>query len=215
MKKNINQVSQLGQDQFVLETLKYKTNGYFVEFGAMDGVYCSNTYLLEKDYGWDGILIEPNPELWEKGTKNRACKFLNACVSNKEETVDFLITDDPVYSSISSYSQNDYNAFQRQSGTMVELPAYTLRHVLDTLSDRKHIDYMSIDTEGNEYEILERYFRDNMDKRYTIDIFTVEHNFNPNRDRIRNLMLSQDYKLVHEDISRWDWYFVSRRIINS
>ncbi|MEA2989895.1 MAG: hypothetical protein QOG83_2606 [Alphaproteobacteria bacterium] len=38
-----------------------KTSGYFVEFGATDGSNLSNTYLLERDFGWHGILAEPNP----------------------------------------------------------------------------------------------------------------------------------------------------------
>ena len=42
--------SQLFQDLFVLNTLDEKRNGYFVEFGAADGVYLSNSFLLEHDY---------------------------------------------------------------------------------------------------------------------------------------------------------------------
>ena len=45
--------SQLGQDLFVLNELKYKKNGYFVEFGAGNGKHLSNTYLLEKKYSFD------------------------------------------------------------------------------------------------------------------------------------------------------------------
>ncbi len=57
--KNIK--SQIHQDIFVLYTLSWKRNGFFVEFGATNGVFLSNTYLLEKNFGWKGILSEPNP----------------------------------------------------------------------------------------------------------------------------------------------------------
>src|ERR1017187_1984592 len=48
--------SQLRQDLMVLSELDFKRGGYFVEFGATNGVTLSNTYLLEKEYGWTGIL---------------------------------------------------------------------------------------------------------------------------------------------------------------
>ena len=51
--------AQLWQDLFVLHELGMKRDGYFVEFGATNGVSLSNTYLLEKQFGWKGILAEP------------------------------------------------------------------------------------------------------------------------------------------------------------
>ena len=53
--------AQLKQDLFVLATLNFKRNGYFVEFGATSGVDISNTCLLEFDFGWRGILAEQQP----------------------------------------------------------------------------------------------------------------------------------------------------------
>lgn len=51
--------SQIGQDLFVLNHYNNKRNGYYVDIGSYDGVNFSNTYLLEKDYDWIGICIEP------------------------------------------------------------------------------------------------------------------------------------------------------------
>ena len=53
--------SQLRQDIFVLCTLDFKRNGFFVEFGATNGVDLSNSYLLETEFNWTGILAEPAP----------------------------------------------------------------------------------------------------------------------------------------------------------
>ena len=57
--------SQILQDIFALNELDYKRNGYFVDFGATDGKEFSNTYLLEKEYNWTGILCEPSKG-WHK-----------------------------------------------------------------------------------------------------------------------------------------------------
>ena len=50
-------ISQLGQDEWILEQTQNKKGGYFVEIGANDGKYISNTYLLEKEYGLNVILM--------------------------------------------------------------------------------------------------------------------------------------------------------------
>jgi hypothetical protein len=67
--------AQLRQDLFVLSQLNFKEHGFFVELGATNGIDWSNTYLMEKELGWTGILAEPakcwHKELW----KNRSCKI--------------------------------------------------------------------------------------------------------------------------------------------
>lgn len=55
----INSKSQLLQDVFVLHELNFKEGGFFVEFGATNGVELSNSHLLEKEFHWQGILAEP------------------------------------------------------------------------------------------------------------------------------------------------------------
>jgi len=49
---------QAEQDKFVLHTLKEKRNGFFLEIGSNDPIFINNTYLLEKQYDWKGIMIE-------------------------------------------------------------------------------------------------------------------------------------------------------------
>ena len=57
---NTNEISssQLGQDLWVIDTMKYKKNGYFVDLGALDGLTHSNTLMLENKYSWSGICVE-------------------------------------------------------------------------------------------------------------------------------------------------------------
>ena len=67
--------AQLRQDLFVLNELNYKRNGFFVEFGATNGVDLSNTYLLENKFDWEGILSEPAKVWHEDLVNNRKCKI--------------------------------------------------------------------------------------------------------------------------------------------
>ncbi len=50
--------SQAKQDIFVINCLKFKKDGFFVEIGGNHPIICSNTYLLEKDYNYKGIIVE-------------------------------------------------------------------------------------------------------------------------------------------------------------
>ena len=67
----------------------------------------------------------------------------------------------------------------------------------------KHIDYLSIDTEGSEFDILE-----NFDfNTYSFSVITCEHNYTPMRDKIYDLLTSKGYERKLTEVSRWDdWY---------
>ena len=83
-KSTINNISfsksQIAQDLFVLSELNFKKEGFFVEFGATDGIDLSNTYLLENTFRWNGVLAEPSYTWHSSLKKNRPnCKILNEC----------------------------------------------------------------------------------------------------------------------------------------
>ena len=75
--------SQYRQDLFALKELKTKKNGFFVEFGATDGVSGSNTFLLEKEFGYKGILAEPNPKQRKNIEKKRNAIIVEKKTENK------------------------------------------------------------------------------------------------------------------------------------
>jgi hypothetical protein len=104
--------SQLLQDIFVLAALGQRRNGFFVEFGASDGITLSNTYMLEKEFGWTGILSEPNRTFAPKARANRSsCAVDSRCVwSATGETV--LFTETTEYgelSTVTQFAQSDHN----------------------------------------------------------------------------------------------------------
>ena len=72
--------SQLRQDFFVLSELNFKRDGFFVEFGACNGVDHSNSYILEKEFGWTGIIAEPARSWQKELDRNRSCHIDHDCV---------------------------------------------------------------------------------------------------------------------------------------
>ena len=61
-KPNLSYHGQAGQDQFVTEMTRFKTNGFFLEIGGFDPIDGSNGYVLETPLNWKGILVEMNQQ---------------------------------------------------------------------------------------------------------------------------------------------------------
>jgi len=196
--------SQLGQDMFVLSELGFKKDGYFVEFGATNGVDLSNTYLLEKDLGWTGILAEPAKVWAEALTKNRKCHIDYDCVwSTSGEVLEFNEVNAAELSTISTFSGVDEHATTRTSGTKYLVTTISLLDLLKKYNAPKEIDYLSIDTEGSEFDILNAFDFD----AYKFKVITCEHNFTPMRVKIYELLTSKGYTRKHTEYSRFDdWY---------
>ena len=202
--------SQLRQDLFVLSEAKCtkKRGGYFVEFGATNGIDLSNTYLLETEFSWTGILAEP-ARVWEKQLKeNRPNTFIETlCVwKDSNSSLTFNETDVPELSTVDIFSGKDGHKFTRLAGKKYEVKTISLNDLLVKHRAPKYIDYLSIDTEGSEYEILKSF---NF-KEFSVGIITVEHNYTPQRELIFALLASHGYKRKYENISAFDdWYVKS------
>lgn len=199
--------SQFLQDLFVLCETGFKRDGFFVEFGATNGVDLSNTYLLETAFGWRGILAEPARRWHSALSRNRRASLEFNCVwTTSNETVVFNETDIGEFSTIDDFTRADLHQHLRESGDRYEVGTVSLADMLVRHNAPKHIDYLSLDTEGSEYAILESFaFRD-----YRIDIVTVEHNFMPARQKIHAFMVGHGYVRVHEPLSGMDDWYVHR-----
>ena len=198
--------SQLDQDLFVSYLLNGKAKGFFVEFGATNGVDLSNSYLLEKELNWQGILAEPGRS-WHE---NRSCKIDTRCVySRSGQKVSFSDSVEPELSTISDYVNSDAHAVVRKKSKQYEVETITLNDLLKFHSAPKEIDYLSIDTEGSELEILSAFDF----SRYEISIITVEHNYTGNRKKIHHLLSRNGYERVFEQYSQFDdWYLKKNKI---
>ena len=195
--------SQLGQDLWVLEKSSYKRGGYFVEFGATDGVLLSNTWLLEKEFGWRGICAEPNPKLFAALEKNRGCTLVRDCIAGiSGRDVEFVLAD--AFGTMKEYMSADMHLERRtgyqEAGRVIKLKTTSLSDLLERCEAPRDIDFISIDTEGSELEILQTFAFD----KWNVRLFTIEHNFTPQRKLIRELMEMHGYQCIERD---WDdWY---------
>ena len=202
--------SQLNQDLFVLSQLNFKENGYFVEFGAADGLLASNTYLLEKEFGWAGILAEPAKCWHNKLKENRKADLEFSCVwKNTGSMLNFNEVAIPELSTLLEFSSNDGHGATRKKGETYQVSTISLINLLQKYNAPKVIDYLSLDTEGSEYDILE-----NFDfSSYEFRIITCEHNYTPMRTKINALLVSKGYKRILSSISQFDDWYIKESLI--
>jgi len=196
--------SQLSQDLFVIYFTGGKKDGFFLEIGACNGFKLSNSLVLEK-HGWKGIVSEPNP-IWHNKLINRKCIISKKAVFSKSGLkLKFKSVEKyPELSGLEQYLEKDNNYEFRNNANTNEVETISLNDLIEENASENNIDYISIDTEGSEYEILKNF---NF-KKYNVEIITVEHNFvEKKRDLIFDLITSHNYIRVFTNISRWDdWY---------
>ena len=197
--------SQFFQDLFVLKQSRFKRGGFFVEFGATNGIDGSNTYLLEKEFGWSGILAEP-AKIWHKQLlANRSATIETKCVwSHSGRILEFLEYDSPVLSKVSEFKTSQNGNLEADLPKKYPVETISLLDLLEKHAAPKSIDYLSIDTEGSEFKILSEFDF----SKYDFQIITCEHNYGPQQAAIRDLMKSKGYFLVHDGWTDCDDWFV-------
>jgi FkbM family methyltransferase len=134
--------------------------GFFVEAGAYEGLYASNTYYLERIKGWRGVLIEPIPQYAQRCVRRRPrshvvqCALVSPAFSSKTVTMTFSHSA----SRVRCAEETDVAAVSPDETTKsrtcsVEVAARTLTSVLAEL-EVPSIDFLSLDVEGYESEVL-------------------------------------------------------------
>jgi FkbM family methyltransferase len=194
---------QLFQD-ILAHFVSPKIHGYFVEFGATDGYFLSNSYFLDKQNSWSGILAEP-AKSWAKQLKiNRGtCELDFRCVWSKTgEKIEF---SEDVLPEISGALTTLDKSRMSGNSTSYLVDTVSLNDLLDEHNAPKYIDFMSIDTEGSEFEILEHFdFH-----RYRFGLIVVEHNYEVEKQqKLLTLLSNNSYKRIFQNLSGQDYWFV-------
>lgn len=192
--------SQWKQDEILNEKFfKNKRNGVFVDVGAHDGKTGSNTYFFEKDLGWSGLCIEPILDRYVELVKNRPksiCIF--GCIYETSGTVDFREING--YSEMLSGIEKCYDSrhiqrikdeLAQQGGTykITQKHSFCLKDLFN-LHNLTNIDYLSIDTEGSEMEVIK-----GIDfTKVNIHVIDIENNYSD--DRVKIYLENKGYSLT-------------------
>jgi len=205
----MNYYSQFGQDKEVERLIN--TRGFFIEAGSYDGITESNTKRFE-ELGWNGLCVEPCDIFYEKCKINRSCLTLNVVLYDKDDEeiifVDGTNVNRPCHSGIkgtlSSSLKSEY------TGTSMVKKTKMLGTILrENFPDLKVIDFLSLDTEGSEYNILKDFPFDD----YRFKIVCVEHNFvEETRRNLFELFHSKGYQLHIPLIERYDDWYVAPEV---
>lgn len=150
-----NSYSQEGEDLIIDKLLGYKTNGFFVDIGAHHPLRFSNTAIFYKR-GWNGINIDAMPNsMVEFNLLRKRDINLEIAISNEEETKIFYKFNEPALNTLNkqeALSKNGKNGYKIID--TIEVKTFKLKTILYQYARNNEIDFISIDTEGNDLNVL-------------------------------------------------------------
>jgi FkbM family methyltransferase len=192
--------SHQGQDQWVIERVfSGKRGGWFIDSGAgPDGMKGSNSYVLETEFGWNGLLVEPHPECYKRVKANRSAVAEECCLTDSPREVEFVLNEAPELSSVPQHlSEPDFVAagYARKQFRKVRVPGVPLWELLRRHDAPSTIEYMSLDIEGSEWIALKDFPFD----EFRILCMTVERNAK-SYGKLRAKLRGKGYRLVRSVI---------------
>ncbi|MDR2875877.1 MAG: FkbM family methyltransferase [Methylobacillus sp.] len=185
--------SQFGEDKILASIFKGKTTGFCIEVGANDGIHGSTTFYFERA-GWDCLLIEPNPTLCEQIRAIRTASVVECAASSQRGRVELLVaTGAPLAHGVSTIEAGEGAIKKIQSygfsykKIMVE--SLPLDEILSVYATGREIDFVSVDVEGHELEVLKGFDLD----RWQPTILLLEDNFNGTDTTVRDYLARCGY----------------------
>ncbi|WP_440670667.1 FkbM family methyltransferase [Candidatus Pelagibacter sp. HIMB1483] len=214
-KENIQ--SQLFQDVCASFIVGDKFEKTFLEFGATDGFELSNTYMLENKLYWKGVLSEPSPQWHQSLKENRKnSELIKKCIWKKSgEKLNFFMSDNGTYSTLNDFIDNDKksmpinNELRKKGGKFITVETISLNDVMKKYFNNVCPSYISIDTEGSEYEILKSF---NIEV-YRPKLFTIEHNYTENESKIDDFLISNNYVRIFRKLTAFDAWYIPSEIL--
>jgi FkbM family methyltransferase len=198
--------SQLGEDCLLAQFFSFKRHGFFIDVGAFDGIYLSNTYFFEQ-LGWTGICVEAFPTYFNLCVRNRPrSKCHNvACVDADRGLVDFRVERGGLFSGI-AVDEQAVAGFYRDNSVpfdgfrSIKVPTSSLDALLP--EGTGEIDFVSIDVEKAELRVLAGFDLDRRRPR----ILVIEANDAEQRQAIDHHLGPRSYWLARS--LDWNHFYV-------
>jgi len=181
--------SRFGQDEWVMSLFSNNVHPdpsslFFLDIGCFHPVAMNNTYALEM-MGWKGISVDPFPHDFE-ASKRKMPVFPIALMPNEEIQEFVLAKELGGFKNFIVSEERENNKFVKNALVASLKPVAVDRFFHENCPS--HINYLSINTNGSEYEILNAIPWNN----FQIDAITVQHNFEePKRSLIRTLLVEK------------------------
>lgn len=192
----MNTYSQYGEEDIINSFFNNKKNGVLVDLGAADGVLYSNSRYLIDVLGWFGTLVEPHPEFFKQLTtlyqNNSNIILLNKVVYNEEKLIPFFVYGREYTAQVSTLSEKFKQKVTIVHGDKYEpipimVESISLNNILSTY---KNVDFLSIDCEGVDMEVLQS----NNWNLYRPSLICVEHSMP--EDELRKFMSENNYSFL-------------------
>jgi FkbM family methyltransferase len=202
---DVESCAQLGQDLWVLQMTGGRSGGTFVEIGSTDGVSINNTFLLEARFSWRGVCVEPNPTFYEHLKRNRTAKTFQRAVFRDSDNRHQFVPHGEL-GTLVGFENSDFHAANRESfmstAQTIAVETISPNDLFEQSGLPSLIDFLSLDTEGSEWDILE-----SIDfSRYGFALMAIEHNFvTGKREMIYNKLKKLGY--YRFDAAFDDWFY--------
>lgn len=207
--------SQFGEDKILAEIFNEKSHGLCIEVGANDGVNDSTTLYFEK-IGWDCILVEPNPVLCQMIRVARSSRLYEFAASDKSGVVTLFVAEGAErahgVSTISS-DEESLNKIKSYGFTYskVQVQTKTLDEILSELKPGCEIDFVSIDVEGHELDVLRGFSIE----RWSPTVVLLEDNSNFENATVSNYMKQFEYvRFMRTGVNDWYAHRKNKKLVN-
>ena len=201
--------SQQGEDYILDAFFGFRPTGFFVDVGAFDGVHLSNSYIFEQR-GWSGLCIEAAPIYFDLCAQNRpGTRCIHAaCVAVEGGPVEFRFERGGLFSGVKADPNNVTREFASKGIRFegfenISVPSCTLNAVLG--GSVSEIDFVSIDVEGSEIDVLNGLDLD----RYRPRVLLLEANNNPALQALDAHLAPRGYHRARS--IRWNHFYARDR----
>ena len=192
--------TQILENFLVWDFFDRKTDGFFVEIGANDPFIFSQTWLLEK-YGWKGVLVEPLAQCCELLRTHRInSRVFQVACSSPENRGQAVLNVAGTCSSLVEHVFNPNVSYEAAESVTVR----TLDDVLEQVECPNQIDFLSVDTEGTELDVLKGFDI----RKYKPSLVLVEYHVYSLK--LHKYLRNKSYKLIRRTSDN-NWYIPESR----